>query len=151
MSTITAQKHVLVVDDNPGDIGLMRHVMEGFTGVAMHAVPNVLQAHAFLERVPPHANAPATDLTLLDLRMPMIPGYQLIPLVRGDAALQHLRIVVFSSSALEHDRDQCRGLGADDYVIKPCDWIHWRSLIAQVFARHGIILDDALPGPLVSR
>lgn len=147
MSTTTAQKHVLVVDDNPGDVGLLRQVMEGIPGVAIHTASNVTQAHAFLTRLPPYVGAPVPDLILLDLRMPILAGHNVIPVVRREPSLQQVRIVVFSSSALERDRAECESLGADDYIIKPCDWIHWRSTITQILVRHRIISDDAQTDP----
>lgn len=147
MSTTTAQKHVLAVDDNPGDVGLLRQVMDGIPGVALHTASNVRQAQAFLTRLPPHGSAPVPDLILLDLRMPILPGHNVIPVVRREPSLQHIKIVVFSSSALERDRAECESLGADDYIIKPCDWVHWRSAITQILMRHRIIGDDAQPDP----
>jgi CheY-like chemotaxis protein len=142
MNPATALKHVLVVDDNPADIGLIRQVVDGIPGVAIHAAYSVPQAQAFLGRHAPYASMPIPDLILLDLRMPMLPGNTIIPQVRSDPALHHIKIVMFSSSALDRDRTHCERLGADDYILKPCDWIQWRTTITRILTRHGIMPPD---------
>lgn len=139
MLSATSSKNILVVEDNPGDIGLFRQVLENVPDITIHVAHNVLQAHAFLGRMPPYGTAPLPDLIFLDLRMPMLPGYNVIPLVRREPLLRHVKIVMFTSSALESDRVQCDALGADDYVLKPCDWDQWRSTITSVLVRHGML------------
>jgi|ERR1043165_1353900 two-component system response regulator len=146
MMTATSQKHVLIVDDNPGDIALCRQVLEGVPDITVKTAHNVMQAHAFLGRLPPFTGVPAPDLILLDLRMPMLPGTNVIPLVRRDPAMSQVRIVVFTSSSLDSDRAQCDALGADDYVVKPSDWVQWKTTITDTLRRHGLLGQDKGPG-----
>jgi CheY-like chemotaxis protein len=140
MSSLLPRKNILVVDDNPGDLGLIRQVLENLRGIDLEVVHSVLQAHAFLNRMPPFVTAPVPDLVFLDLRMPMLPGHNVIPLIKRDPNLQHVKIVVFTSSSLSKDRIQCDGLGADDFVVKPCDWDQWQATITHILARHGILV-----------
>ena len=139
MRTSAPPKHILIVDDNPADIALCRQVLEDFPHITIDAAHNVMQAHAYLGRMPPFSAAAIPDLIFLDLRMPMLPGYNVIPLVRRDAAFSQVRIVMFTSSGLESDRAQCDALGADDYVLKPTDWAEWRRTITHTLARHGLL------------
>lgn len=134
-------KIILVIDDNPGDLGLLRQVLEGVTGIVVHAVSNVAQAHAFLTRLRPYQDAPTPDLIFLDLRMPMTPGHSIISLVKSELKLAGTKVIVFTSSMLDTDRIQCEELGADDYVCKPTDWSAWQTTIDHVLRRHGLLAE----------
>lgn len=142
MPNLTARKNILVIDDNPNDIGLIRTVLEDLRGIALHVAHSVLQAHAFLQKMPPYVVAPVPDLVLLDLHMPLLPGYNVIPLIRREPHLRHTKIVMFTSSSLSTDRHKCDGLGADDFVVKPFDWHQWQSAITQLLRRHGLLNDE---------
>ena len=139
MSHPKPAKNLLIVDDNPGDIDLLRQVIERIPGVTVHVAHNVMQAHAYLNRMYPYVLAPVPDLILLDIRMPMLSGENVIPLIRRDPLLQQVKIVMFTSSARPEDQMSCNALGADDYVVKPSDWSQWQTTIGQVLARHGML------------
>lgn len=131
-------KNILVVDDNPGDIALFRQVIERIPGVVLHVAHNVMQAHAYLNKMHPYVLAPVPDLIFLDIRMPMLSGDHVIPLVRRDPALQHVKIIMLTSSERPEDRTCCHALGADDYVEKPRDWPQWEATISHILLRHGV-------------
>ena len=139
MTTEPMPKTVLMVDDNPGDLGLVRQVLDTIDEVALHAVSNVPQAHAFLMKRFPYQDAPDPDLILLDLRMPMVSGHAVITAVKQNPKLSHTKVVVFTSSQLDADRLQCETLGADDYVCKPTDWSAWQTTIGLVLKRHRLV------------
>ncbi len=141
MPSTLQTKHILIVDDNPGDIDLFRRATEPFRGLSVHVAHNVMQALAYLKKMPPYTLAPAPDIIFLDIRMPLLTGETVIPLVRREAQFQKVRIVMFTSSSRPEDRHLCHGLGADDYVVKPCDWDEWQATIVQVLARNGVFDD----------
>lgn len=128
---------ILMIDDNVGDIGLFRQVIEGRQDVVLYSLPNATQALAFLAKKFPFTQAPDPDLVFLDLRMPMISGHSIIPVIKGNAQRLHTKVIVFTSSTLEADRNRCRELGADSYLVKPRDWNEWREVITRVIAEHG--------------
>jgi CheY-like chemotaxis protein len=137
-------KQVLVVDDNPGDIGLFHQLFEEIDGVVCHAVMSVIQANAFLAKKSPFEAMPTPDLVFLDLRLPIFSGHGLLKTIRENPKLSHVRVVVFTSSDHEDDKRRCRELGADDYIVKPYDWPQWKATIAAVLARQcGVIEDDS--------
>lgn len=65
--------------------------------------------------------APAPDIILLDLNMPLINGFDFIRALKqlSFPNKENVRIVVLTSSGLPHDIQQARNLGVDDYLIKP--------------------------------
>lgn len=56
---------------------------------------------------------------ITDIEMPQMDGHRLIRLVRGDEALKHLPIIVFSSLINEDMKRKGERLGADAQISKP--------------------------------
>jgi two-component system chemotaxis response regulator CheY len=59
------------------------------------------------------------DLALIDINMPVMDGLKLIGLVRGDARLSGLPIIVITSQGAQADRERAVALGANAYLTKP--------------------------------
>lgn len=127
---------VLLVEDNPGDVDLIRMCAERFGGVVVHHVPNAVQAHRFLLRQHPFEDVPVPDLVLLDLRMPVFDGTMVLESIRESLQLRNIPVVIFTSSALLSDRMRCKELGANDYVNKPADWVAWQAKIHKILSDH---------------
>jgi two-component system response regulator len=58
-------------------------------------------------------------MVLLDLNMPRIDGRQALRLIRADARLQHLPVVVLSTSRSESDISESYQDGASSFITKP--------------------------------
>jgi CheY-like chemotaxis protein len=137
-----ATRCVLVVDDNPGDVRLIREAASVFSCLALFDVPNVVQAHLFLRQRPPFEGVPVPDLVLLDLHMPIFDGSSVLQTMRGNPALHGIPVVVLTSSRLERDRDRCLDLGATAFHCKPADWPSWQQEIRSVLRTYLRILPE---------
>lgn len=62
---------------------------------------------------------PQPCLVLLDLKLPQMPGLEVLKSIRQEPACGRPIVVVFSSSDLDVDVDQAYALGANSYVVKP--------------------------------
>ncbi len=127
---------VLVVEDNPGDVNLIRECVKDFIGVDLVHVPNSIQANRRLARKSPFEDAALPDLVLLDLRMPIFDGSIVLEVMREEPLLARTPVIVFTSSRLPQDEARCRELGATDYIWKPTDWRGWQSVISRLFRKH---------------
>ncbi len=98
---------VLVVDDEPDIIELMRDFLEA-AGHAVVSAPDGPAAFALLDRQP-------VDCVLLDLMLPGMSGYDILRRLRESSD-----VPVLILSARQEDSDKIRGLGlgADDYIVK---------------------------------
>jgi len=113
---------MLVVEDNEGDVRLIREAFQGSPGEQrMHVVQDGVEASSFLRRESPYEGAPRPDLILLDLQLPKKNGREVLENVRSDPELKDIPVVIFSSSAAESDVSACYELGANCYVVKPFD------------------------------
>jgi CheY-like chemotaxis protein len=114
---------ILVVDDNPAEIGLMREALEG-TRVTnrLHAAHGGAEAMAFLRREGLFQDAPRPDLILLDVNMPRKGGLEVLADIKADHSLRGIPIVMLTSSKEERDVARAYDLQASGYVQKPVDF-----------------------------
>lgn len=113
---------ILLVEDNPGDARLTREAL------AHSAIPSTLydvrdgeQAMAFLRREGPYVSAPTPRLVLLDLNLPRRDGREVLEDMKRDPALQHIPVVVLTSSEAEEDILRSYRLHANCFITKPVD------------------------------
>jgi two-component system, chemotaxis family, response regulator Rcp1 len=113
---------VLLVEDNPGDVRLVREALRDSTvGTRLSVARDGEEALAFLRREPPHARAPRPDLILLDLNLPRRDGREVLAAVREDPTLRAIPVVVLTSSDAERDIADAYELKANCFVTKPVD------------------------------
>ena len=102
---------VLVVDDNPDSVAIMRSILEGQQCDVLVASGGV----EALERV----KRDKLDLVLLDIMMPEMSGLEVLQRIKGNP--DTLRLPVILVTAKTHDDDVLSGYqyGADYYITKP--------------------------------
>ena len=114
MREVSASRHiprVLVVDDNPDTMVLMRELL-ATRGYEVTAVSDAAQAEAEIRRALP-------DLILSDVIMPGKSGYELCRELKDNPATRLIPIVLITG--LTDREDKVRGIeaGADDFLNKP--------------------------------
>jgi CheY-like chemotaxis protein len=117
-------KVILVADDDENDVFFLRRAFakSGLRHTIIHvsdgqkALEYVLGEGTYADR---KSNA-FPDLLLLDLKMPMTDGFDVLANLRSLPGVD-LPVVVFSTSALTVDIQAAKKLGALDYVVKPVD------------------------------
>jgi len=114
---------VLLVEDDPGDVVLIKEAFE-FNKVhnALHVVSDGVQELDFLYRRNGHEGAPRPDLVLLDLNLPRKDGREVLEEVKADSDLRTIPIVVLTTSEAEEDILRSYDLHANAYVTKPVDF-----------------------------
>jgi CheY-like chemotaxis protein len=124
---------VLLVEDDPGDVLLIR---EAFEFNKVHNNLNVVndgeQALDYLRGVGDHVGATRPDLVLLDLNLPRKDGREVLAEVKGDPALRAIPIVVLTTSEAEEDVLKSYQLHANAYVTKPVDFDRFISIVRQI-------------------
>ncbi len=117
-----AERHVLLVEDNPGDVRLTQEAFDaGTTDTALHDVASRSTALAFLRQEGEFEDAPRPDLVLLDLNFPKGNGFEVLEAVKGDDALRRIPVLVLTSSDSPDDVTRSYDLHANAYLTKPVD------------------------------
>jgi putative two-component system response regulator len=102
---------VLVVDDTPENIHVLSGVLQEEYAVRVATSGEKAIAAARAD--------PQPDLILLDVKMPVMDGYEVCRRLKNDYQTQ--RIPVIFVTALGESEDEAKGfeLGAVDYIVKP--------------------------------
>jgi len=110
--------HILIVDDNPGDIELMTIAteMSGITAL-IDSCPDGVDAIARLESLMRGEDLP--ELLLLDLNMPRVTGFEVLGFMRDHQLVGRIAVVVLSTSSQSEDRNRCLAMGAREMHTKP--------------------------------
>ena len=131
------QPCVLVVDDEPGNRGIIRDVLEA-DGYEVVEVSNGVDA---LDRV----SKGDVDVVLLDVVMPGMDGIQVLRALRAEGASASLPVLLVTA---HHSREErLRGIeaGANDFLKKPVDLMDLRLRVrnaADVKSLHDKVRSD---------
>lgn len=113
-------REVLLVEDNPGDVRLVREAFAATEGDhTLRAVTTGEDATEFLERRVRDADGAIPDLVLLDLNLPGTDGGTVLERIRDSPELRRLPVIVLTSSDASEDVEVCYRRAANAYLTKP--------------------------------
>jgi CheY-like chemotaxis protein len=104
---------VLIVDDNPANLKLVRVLLSG-EGYEVRAAADAEEALQVLEGFRPR-------LILMDLQMPGMDGFALTRRLKSAPATREIVILALTAYAMRGDEERARAAGCDGYVAKPID------------------------------
>lgn len=114
--------HILLVEDNPGDVRLTREALRESKLLNELAVASDgVEALAMLRRQGDYSDATTPDLILLDLNLPRLDGREVLQAVKEDPVLRRIPVVVLTTSEAEQDILRAYDLHANCYIVKPVD------------------------------
>ena len=106
-----AGEHILIVEDNPKNLKLLRDVLQ-FRGYVISAAETA-EAGVALART----EQPA--LILMDIQLPGMDGREATQVLKADANTRHIPIVALTAFAMKGDRERLLAEGFDGYISKP--------------------------------
>ncbi|MEC9406092.1 MAG: response regulator [Pseudomonadota bacterium] len=122
---------ILLVEDNPGDVVLFTEMLRGSGwSVEVDVAQDGEEALSKLRRAA-RDNA-CYEAMILDLNLPKIGGFEVLEQIRADAVCPAMMRLVLSSSALEADQSRARALGADEYFVKPSEFLAYDTLLQSI-------------------
>jgi signal transduction histidine kinase/DNA-binding response OmpR family regulator/HPt (histidine-containing phosphotransfer) domain-containing protein len=135
---------VLVVDDNRTNREILEKQLYAW-GLRSHGAGGGDEALSLL-RAAGSEGAPF-DLAILDYHMPDIDGLQLAGMIKSDASLSAIRLIMLSSVGIRGDGRKARETGVSGYLTKPVR----RDVLYESIAAVMGIRDPAVEGKLVTR
>ena len=124
---------ILLIEDNPGDVRLMREGLRDAKIINnLAVVRDGIEALAFLRQKSPYSDAPRPDLILLDLNLPRKDGREVLAEIKQDADFKRIPVVVITSSRAEQDVLKSYNLHANCYVTKPVDLEQFVAVVRSV-------------------
>ncbi len=116
------QFEVLLVEDNPSDVELVREALAAWSSpIRLSVVDDGEKALHFVHRTAPYADAPVPELILLDLNLPKKDGLEVLREVKSDERLSQIPVIVLTTSDRENDVKKAYALHANCYLTKPLE------------------------------
>jgi CheY-like chemotaxis protein len=116
MKATTTKQQILLVEDSPADIFLIREALAAqhldVELTCMNDIPEAIEKLA-------DESLPLPDAILVDLNLPSGEGLSLVRHVRGSGRLERVPIAIITSSQSPNDRRQAVELQVDRYIAKP--------------------------------
>ncbi len=115
---------ILISEDDRGHFILMKHCLRD-AGIDNEIVwlCDGQETLDFLFSHDGRLNLPSAEkyILLLDIRMPKIDGIEILADIKKDERLDHLPVVIVTSSDNPDNIRRCQDLGCDGYIVKPLD------------------------------
>jgi len=106
-------KKVLIIDDDKIHLSIIESMLE-----AEYEVISVNSGKAALNYL---LKGLVPDIILLDILMPNMDGWETFHRLRAISLLEDVPVAFFTSVHGLADEERARGLGASDFIKKPCD------------------------------
>ena len=141
-------KIILLVEDNPSDIGLTRRAL------AKSRIANDLvvaedgqDALDYLFGSGAYAGRDVTQLptlVLLDLKLPRLDGLEVLRRIRSETLTRRMPVVILTSSKEEQDLATSYDLGVNSYIRKPVDFGQFVQSVGQL-GLYWLVLNETAP------
>jgi len=137
---VTLRQQVLVVEDNPADVQLLRWALERASlDCELVVIDDGSAALDFVQQRGAYADARVPDLALLDLNLPKYDGIEILQALRSNKAFAEVPVAILSSSSSPRERARLDTFGVARYITKPAD--------LEQFLAIGFVLKDLLSTP----
>jgi len=127
------QAHILLVEDNEGDIILTLEAFEeSKVKTEISVVRNGQEALDFLFTKGEFKDAKKPDLILLDINIPIFNGHEVLELIKQDSKLKKIPVIMLTTSSNQKDIDKAYENHTNSYVKKPLDMDEFLEAILKI-------------------
>lgn len=124
---------ILLVEDDPGDVMLIRDALaEHKVGNTVSVVSDGVEAMEFVRGEGSYAGVERPDLVLLDLNLPRKSGAEVLAEIKGDPALSMIPVIVLTTSDSQEDVVRSYQRHANAYITKPLDFERFREIVHKI-------------------
>ena len=131
---------IIVVEDNPVDIYLIRWVLEAHQlSYALQVIENGDYAMNYVNALAQQERRRSPTIMLLDLNLPQREGREILQRVKSIPEGSDIRVVIVTSSKNPADQRETLAMGADAYFVKPYhlnEFMQLGDLIKQLTVHH---------------
>ncbi len=119
-------KKILIIDDDSRNIFALKAVLKA-RGYQCLTAGSAIEGLRFI------SDEKDLGVILLDMMMPEMDGYEVLPLIRSNQK-EHIPVISVTAQAMMGDREKCLEAGADAYISKPIDLDYLLILLNQFLA-----------------
>jgi CheY-like chemotaxis protein len=141
-------KIILLVEDNPSDVGLTKRALEKSRIVnKLFVAEDGQEALDYLFGGDPLTGPKMNELPaliLLDLKLPKVDGLEVLRRIRADERTRRLAVVILTTSSEEDDIAQSYDLGANSYIRKPVDFNQFAEAVEHL-GLYWLVMNEPAP------
>ncbi|MFO7745586.1 MAG: response regulator [Psychroflexus sp.] len=141
--------HILLVEDNDGDIHLTLEALEeSKIKTEISVVKNGQEALDFLFCKGIYSDAVKPDLIVLDINIPIYNGHEVLSKIKSNDQLKEIPVIILSTSSHDKDISKAYQNHCNCYIVKPNEvekfqnqilkiiefWFQWATLSNQSHA-----------------
>lgn len=127
--------HILLVEDNEGDIVLTLDAFEeSKVKTEISVARNGQEALDFLFKRGAFVDAKKPDLVLLDINIPIYNGHEVLKQIKSDENLKKIPVIMLTTSSNQNDIDKAYVNHSNSYVKKPLDMDEFLEAILKIEA-----------------
>jgi len=124
---------VLLVEDDPGDVLLIREAFADYkVGNVLATVSDGVEAMRFVRGEGEYEGVERPDLVLLDLNLPRKSGTEVLAEIKSDPELSMIPVIVLTTSEAEEDVLRSYKMHANAYITKPVDFDRFKEIVHQI-------------------
>lgn len=124
---------ILLVEDNADDAALaLRALKKNKIANQVDHVTDGVEALTYLLGKDGKDPAPLPQVVLLDLKLPLVDGLEVLREIRSNERTRLLPVVVLTSSKEDRDLVESYSLGANSYIRKPVDFEQFTQAVGQL-------------------
>lgn len=136
MNMFSNEVEILLVEDNPSDLEVaLRALKEQNICNKVNVARDGEEALDFIFCRGKHASRCPDELPrviLLDLKLPLVDGLEVLQQIRADPRTHHVPVVVLTASTQERDVVDSYALGVNSYISKPVDFDQFRDAMRTI-------------------
>jgi len=125
--------HILLVEDNEGDILLTTDALEeGKIFNKISVVKDGKQALDFLNKKNQFADAEIPNLILLDINLPKKNGHEVLHYIKASPELKHIPIIMLTTSSSEKDILSAYNNYVSCFITKPVEVSEFINTVSKI-------------------
>jgi CheY-like chemotaxis protein len=141
---------ILLVEDDPNDVLFFQKALQRCAPEArLQIARDGQEALDYLDAKGEYADRakfPPPAVVVLDLKLPACGGLEVLTAIRASRDLQHIPVVILTSSQESRDVSSSRELGVDEYLIKPVRFADLLRIVQHIGARWGTPTGQGIGG-----
>jgi CheY-like chemotaxis protein len=122
--------HILLVEDNEGDILLTTEALEEFKICnQLSVVRNGKLALDFIQKKEEFKDAERPDIIILDINLPLKNGVEVLEVIKSNSETKSIPVVMLTTSSSETDIVKSYANHANAFITKPVDVVDFLKAI----------------------
>ena len=125
--------HILLVEDNEGDIFLVTEALEeGKIVNKISVTKDGKEATDFLDKIGKYENSEVPDLILLDVNLPKKNGHEVLEYIKSKESLKQIPVIMLTTSSAEQDILKSYKNHANCFITKPVDVDNFLKIVYSI-------------------